>query len=31
VIDVMRSIQKNEIAPEEPAARETELDSQFED
>ena len=31
IIDVMRSIQKNEIAPEEPPARETEMDSQFED
>ena len=31
IIDVMRSIQKHEIAPDEPASRETEMDSQFED
>ncbi len=32
IIDVMRSIQKHEIAPDDvPAAHETAVDSQFED
>jgi len=31
LLDVMRNIQKREIAPEAPPAQETELDSQLED
>jgi chorismate mutase len=31
LLDAMRNIQKREIAPDDPPARETERDSQFED